>query len=80
MLVSFTFPQVGKQLVDAAPEPLRVMVAGELVAVLTTETLPVTLPATVGANSTLNVVLCPAVRVTGRSSPLELKPTPETLI
>jgi hypothetical protein len=39
------------------PVPLSVMVAGELVALLTTETLPVTLPATVGANTTLNVAL-----------------------
>ena len=35
------------------PLPESVMVAGELVALLTTETLPVTLPPLVGANSTL---------------------------
>jgi len=39
------------------PLPESVMVAGELVALLTTETLPVALPATVGAKITLNVVL-----------------------
>ena len=39
------------------PLPESVMVAGELVALLTTETLPVTLPATVGAKTTLNVEL-----------------------
>ena len=39
------------------PLPLSAIVAGELVTLLTTETLPVTLPATVGAKTTLNVVL-----------------------
>jgi hypothetical protein len=40
-----------------SPVPLREMAAGELVALLTTETLPVALPATVGAKTTLNVVI-----------------------
>ena len=54
-MVSFSFPQVGKVAVDATPEPLRVTTVGELVALLATEMLPVTLPAAVGANETLRV-------------------------
>lgn len=38
--------------------------------------LPLTAPAAVGANFTLNVVLCPAVSVTGRVNPLMLIPVP----
>jgi hypothetical protein len=58
--------------------PLSVTVAGELVALLTTETLPVTLPAAVGANVTLRVAVWLAARVSGRVKPLALKPAPET--
>jgi hypothetical protein len=50
-------PQFGDPLVDVTPELLRVMVAGELVAVLTTEMFPATLPITVGAKTTLNVLI-----------------------
>ena len=59
--------------------PLSVTVAGEFVALLTTETLPVMLPPTVGAKTTLNVVFWPAVRVTGGISPLVLNPAPVTV-
>ena len=38
--------------------------------------LPLALPAEDGANETLNVVLCPAVRVTGVVIPLKLNPDP----
>ena len=38
--------------------------------------MPVALPAAVGANCTLNVVLWPAVRVKGRFSPLRVNPDP----
>ena len=37
---------------------------------------PLTAPAAVGANFTLNVVLCPAVSVTGRVNPLKVIPAP----
>ena len=37
--------------------PLKPIVAGELVALLATETLPVTLPAAVGANATFRVAV-----------------------
>src|SRR5437899_1512824 len=77
MLASFSFPHVGKLLVDATPEPLSVMVAGELVAVLTTKTLPVTLPETAGANVTFMVVEAPGLRMSPIEMPLTLKPAPE---
>lgn len=55
------------------------MVVGELGALLTTEMLPVTLPAAAGANLALRVVLWPTAKVTGRVSPLTLKTAPVTL-
>jgi len=42
-------------------------------------TLPVTLPAADGANETVKVVLCPAVKVTGVVIPLKLNPLPLTV-
>src|SRR3989442_12880916 len=55
------------------------MVLGELGASLTSETLPDALPVVVGANCTLKVLDCPAARVSGKVSPLMLKPAPVTL-
>src|SRR3989442_1365533 len=55
------------------------MVLGELGALLTSETPPDALPVAVGANCTLKVLDCPAVRVRGEVSPLMLKPAPVTL-
>src|SRR2546427_621828 len=54
------------------------MVLGELGALLTSETLPDTLPVVVGANCTLKVLDCPGGRVSGNVSPLMLKPAPVT--
>ena len=54
-MVSFSFPHVGKRLVDETPEPLSVAMLGEFVALLSTETLPITLPVAVGANDTVRV-------------------------
>ncbi len=62
--------------VCATPIPESETLAGELVAVLTTETLPEALPATVGAKLAVKLVLCPAVRVRGSESPLMLNPLP----
>jgi hypothetical protein len=53
-----------------------VIVAGELVALLTTVTLPERLPAEAGVNVTLKDFDCPAARVTGSAIPLVLKPVP----
>src|SRR5437870_5618382 len=54
------------------------MVLGELGASLTSETLPDALPVAVGANCTLKVLDCPGGRVSGKVSPLMLKPAPVT--
>src|SRR5450755_2860291 len=42
-------------------------------------TFPLTAPPVVGANVTVNEVLCPAFNVTGRVSPLKLSPVPLAL-
>jgi len=39
-------------------------------------TLPLAAPLAVGANSTVNDVLCPAFKVTGMVRPLRLNPLP----
>jgi hypothetical protein len=56
--------------------PLRAMVIGEPGALLTIETLPLALPADVGANFAESVVVRPAPRVNGVVIPLMLKPVP----
>jgi hypothetical protein len=61
------------------PVPLNVIVVGELGALLTIEMLPLALPAVVGANFALNVVLSPAPSVCGVLSPLMLRPAPVTV-
>jgi len=66
------------EICGCTPAPERVIVAGELVALLTTDTLPATLPAAVGANPTLSEAFCPAARLSGKEIPLTLKPAPVT--
>jgi len=61
------------------PVPDKATVVGELEALLTNETLPVTLPVVVGANETLKVLLFPVVKVRGTTSPVMLKPVPVRL-
>src|SRR3989454_300664 len=61
------------------PVPLRAMVLGELGALLTSETLPDTLPVAAGANCTLKVLDCPGGSVSGNVGPLMLKPAPVKL-
>ncbi len=46
---------------------------------LVMETLPVALPVAEGANCPLNVVFCPAARVSGTDKPMMLNPVPEAL-
>lgn len=46
------------------------MVCGELVALLTTVTEPLILPAVVGSKMALKLVDCPAASVTGNVRPL----------
>lgn len=85
LLPTFTLPKlrlVGfapSRKVAATPVPLRAIGSGELGALLTSETAPVTLPAAVGAKTTLNVALLPAAMVSGTVMPVRLKPLPDTL-
>ena len=65
--------------VCATPVPESETTAGELVAVLATETLPEALPGVVGAKVAVKLVVWPAVRVRGSESPLMLKPAPATV-
>ena len=64
---------------DWIPAPLKPIVVGELLALFTTEMLPVALPAAVGAKVTLKGALCPAARVNGVVIPLAAKPLPVAL-
>jgi hypothetical protein len=61
------------------PVPLKVIVVGEFGALLTIEMLPLALPADVGANLALSVLLSPAPKVSGVEIPVVLKPVPETV-
>ena len=64
--------------VGAIPLPVNAIVVGEFVALLITETLPVTLPAATGEKATVNVAFCPAVRVRGTAKPPAVNPAPVT--
>src|SRR5207302_928463 len=71
--VSPEIPQMGAPLaLWVTPLPLKEMVAGELLALLATETLPVTLPAAVGAKVTFSVAVWPGVSVALEPTPLEI--------
>ena len=63
----------------AVPDPLKETVIGELGPLFTIDTLPLTLPAVVGANFAVNDVLCPAPSVNGVVIPLTLKPVPDAV-
>src|SRR5208283_5066778 len=60
--------------VAAVPVPDKAMVRVGLEALEVIVTLPLAPAAEVGANETLKLVLCPAVRVTGAVMPLRLNP------
>jgi hypothetical protein len=64
--------------VVAMPVPLKVRVDKELAALVTTVMLPVTLPALVGANTTLICTLWPGARFWGTVKGPVLNPGPET--
>src|SRR6266852_5083250 len=83
LLLTTTLPRLAlggvMESCGCTPVPLRAMVLGELGALLTSERLPDTLPVAVGANCTLKALDCPAARVSGKVSPLMLKPAPVKL-
>jgi|SRR6266404_877973 len=58
------------------PVPLNEIVAGELVAVLTTLMLPATAPVVVGAKLAVSGKLWPAASVTPAEKPVTLNPAP----
>jgi len=60
------------------PVPVRAMFKVGFDAFEVTVTLPLFAPPVSGVNETLNVALCPAVRVTGAEIPLTLNPVPLT--
>ena len=62
------------------PVPDKLMVLGELVALLVTEMLPLKAPVVVGLKTTLKAAFAPEVKVRGKESPLVLKPAPATVI
>src|SRR5712691_4075558 len=78
---SFVRPQIGaasgSTLLEPAPD--NETAAGEFVALLVTETLPVTLPADSGANVTVRSAVSPGTRVRPTGSPPASKPGPETM-
>jgi hypothetical protein len=65
--------------VEEVPVPDSAIVVGEFVALLVMVTLPLAFPAVVGSNTTEKDVLCPALSVRGKASPLTEKPVPATL-
>ena len=56
--------------------PVRPTIAGELVALLDAETVPLALPAIVGANVTFSAAVWLGVSVVPAFTPLALKPVP----
>ena len=56
------------------PEPKSATAVGKMAASLTTETVPAKLPASLGANVTLNEALRPATRVSGKGGLARLNP------
>jgi hypothetical protein len=61
------------------PVPVRVIVAGEFVALLAIVTLPARAPAAAGEYVTSNVAVCPGVRIRPAETPLAVKPAPVRL-
>ena len=81
MLPTVTFPKLRLVGIDPSvpcvtPVPVTGIVRVGLDAVEVMVTLPLAVAADWGANATLNVALCPDVRVRGNEIPLKLKPVP----
>jgi hypothetical protein len=65
------------EICGCTPVPLREIVAGELVALLTTLILPATVPVAAGEKLAVSERLWPAARVTPPANPVTLNPVPE---
>ena len=79
VLPTTTFPKfqdVGFKTIEAAgaatPVPVKVRFAGELGALLTTDTLPLAIPVAAGTKFTVNEVVAPAANVSGRAKTVTL--------
>lgn len=70
---------VNAELAGVTPTPLRGIVAGEFVALLSTDTLPVRLPAAVGVNAGLSAMDWLGVRTVADVIPVALNPAPATV-
>jgi len=79
LLLSPDLPHVGEPAVCVTPLPLSTIVNGALLALLATVTLPLTAPATVGANATVSVTDWPGVSVLLALTPLALNPPPDVV-
>jgi hypothetical protein len=80
-LPTVTFPKLklagfGVSWPGVTPVPERPMFNGEPGASETIARVPFAAPPTVGEKVTVNVALCPAVRVVGRLGPVKLNPVP----
>ncbi len=62
------------------PVPVTASELGEFVALLTRDTVPLTLPVAFGANTTFSSAVCPAASVVPATPLVTLKPVPVTLI
>jgi len=62
------------------PVPVTASEFGEFVALLTRDTVPLTLPVAFGANTTFNSAVCPAANVVPATPLVTLNPVPLTLI
>src|SRR5213082_2207121 len=84
LLPSITEPKLSEvedaPMVAAVPVPDTVTVAGELLALLTKDTVPETAPDVVGVNVTFAVTLAPAATVVPALTPVTLIPATEALM
>lgn len=76
-LPKFTLPGT-TEINGCTPAALSGIVAGEFGALLTSETLPLTVPATAGAKVTAKAADWPGPRVSGNARPLRVNPVPTT--
>ena len=68
------------EICGCTPVPLSEIVMGELLALLTTLTLPATAPVAAGEKLTVSGRLCPGARVTPPENPVTTNPAPEEAI
>src|SRR5258706_16160139 len=70
---------VNAELAGVTPTPLREIVSGDFVALLSTDTLPVTLPAAVAVNTGFSAMDWLGVTTVPEATPEALNPAPATV-